>query len=71
MEIKDNGRGFNLDELRNHHGEGAGLKNIKKRISMISGRFSMETKPGKGTRIDIRLPIDSGEEVDFTYSERG
>ena len=61
MEITDNGKGFNLAEVSGQPEAGAGLKNMQKRIRMISGRFSMETEPGKGTRIDIRLPADSGD----------
>jgi signal transduction histidine kinase len=69
LEISDNGKGFNPAESTGQYGGGAGLKNMKKRILMISGFFSMETEPGKGTKIHIQLPIDSGEPVDFAASE--
>jgi len=61
MEITDNGRGFNLAEVSGQPEVGAGLKNMQKRIRMISGRFSMETEPGRGTKIDIRLPANPAE----------
>jgi signal transduction histidine kinase len=52
------GRGFNPAELSETPGTGAGLKNMRKRVQMISGELSMETEPGKGTRIGVRLPMD-------------
>ena len=61
LEISDNGRGFNLAEVSGRRETGAGLKNIQKRIRMISGQFSMESEPGKGTRIDILLPTNPEE----------
>jgi two-component system, NarL family, sensor kinase len=68
LEITDNGKGFNLAELLGQPGTGAGLKNMQKRIRMISGQFSMETEPGKGTRIDIRLPANPEEPNAITDS---
>jgi len=64
LEITDNGKGFILAEVSGQSDTGAGLKNIQKRIRMINGFFSMETEPGKGTRINIRLPIQSADPAD-------
>jgi len=52
--IADNGRGFNLDDtqVRNHYG----LKFMRERIESLNGFFSVNTKNGFGTHIEITLP---------------
>ena len=52
-----------MTEVSGQPGAGAGLKKMQKRIRMISGRFSMETETGKGTRIAVRLPMGRAEPV--------
>ncbi|PRO65675.1 sensor histidine kinase [Alkalicoccus urumqiensis] len=56
--IKDNGRGFDLDQKK----EGSfGLVGMKERINMLDGKISIESSPGKGTLIIVQIPIDSEE----------
>ena len=57
LQIADNGRGFNQAEVSGKPGTGAGIKNMQKRTRMIDGLFFIESEPGRGTRIEIRLPI--------------
>jgi signal transduction histidine kinase len=52
LEIRDNGKGFDLDKKF----EGNGLKNIKRRASILNGEASFFSKPGK-TKIYIKIPI--------------
>ena len=40
-------------------GNGIGLKNIRDRLSLIyheESQFQIESEPGKGTRVTIRIP---------------
>ena len=53
LTITDNGIGFNKQLLA----EGYGLKNLKARTEILKGSFTLETEPGKGTKLDILLPI--------------
>ena len=56
MVVADNGRGFRPDDtqVRNHYG----LKFMRERIESLGGVFSVESKHGKGTRIEITLPYE-------------
>lgn len=53
--IEDNGVGFNRGEKRE---TSYGLRTMQERIEEIGGRFDVISFPGKGTRIEIRVPID-------------
>ncbi len=54
MEIKDNGIGFNLDNLSE---KGNGLKNMRERARIIKGSLVIESKVGHGTTIRLILPL--------------
>lgn len=53
--IRDNGRGFDLNELK----EGNGIHNMQRRSRDLGGRLHIETAPGKGTLIRLRFPVMS------------
>ncbi len=46
LEIHDDGIGFHPQSTL-----GQGLQNMKDRVAMMGGRFSLDTAPGRGTRI--------------------
>jgi signal transduction histidine kinase len=54
--IGDNGRGFDPDAPTERHG----LHSIKGRVAKWKGRFSIDSSPGKGTLINVGLPIKTG-----------
>jgi signal transduction histidine kinase len=51
--IEDNGSGF--EQNRGSAG-GNGLYNMKERADILGGTFSIETGPGKGTTIRVKIP---------------
>jgi PAS domain S-box-containing protein len=53
MSISDDGVGFNTDILK----AGIGLANIKRRAELFSGMFEIESSPGHGCKIVIRIPL--------------
>jgi len=55
IEIKDDGRGFDIDEIKNGaSGNGKlGLASIGQRAQLINGKFHIDSKVGKGTRISV------------------
>jgi tetratricopeptide (TPR) repeat protein/two-component sensor histidine kinase len=53
MLIKDNGKGFDTSQST----EGNGLKNMKKRAGEIGGQLVIESGPGKGTEIQLRVAV--------------
>jgi signal transduction histidine kinase len=54
LEIEDNGCGF-LAGDRTKRG-GNGLYNIRERINILEGSLSIKSSPGKGTKIQVRIP---------------
>lgn len=55
--VSDTGRGFDPD----HYGEDGkkhfGLRNAKERLrAMVGGTMTIESAPGQGTRVEIRIP---------------
>ncbi|HEY0679544.1 MAG TPA: two-component regulator propeller domain-containing protein [Chitinophagaceae bacterium] len=53
MVIEDNGKGFSEAGIT----KGNGLSNIRKRAQEIDGNATIESVPGKGTRIDILVDL--------------
>ena len=55
LSVQDNGRGFDPTADSSRHG--AGLRNLRKRADLLAGGFELNAKPGKGTRIHLRVPL--------------
>jgi two-component system, NarL family, sensor kinase len=57
MHIEDNGIGFNVEEKRKSvsSSSGVGLKSLFNRAALVGAELSMESEPGKGTRVTIEL----------------
>lgn len=57
MAIEDNGIGFNVEEKRqsSHASKGVGLKSIFNRAYLIGARISMNSEPGNGTHVVIKV----------------
>ena len=53
MEITDNGKGFNKDDIL----LGTGLQNIKKRAAMLNGIIKLNSVQDTGTQIKIEVPL--------------
>jgi two-component system sensor histidine kinase UhpB len=61
LEVADNGRGF-LSSRAVESGGGLGLVGMRERASMIGGRLTIDSVPGKGTTVRVAVPaLDSGE----------
>lgn len=56
MSIKDNGKGYNMDEV---NGRGNGLGNMKKRIREVNGDILCKSAPGEGTDLFFRIPAET------------
>ncbi len=57
IHLRDNGVGFDLNEKKK---TSYGLKTMKERCEEIGGSFSITSAKGKGTAIDVRVPIEKG-----------
>jgi PAS domain S-box-containing protein len=56
--IGDDGRGFEMRDAGSWNASsGLGLKNIAERVRILGGTLCVDSKPGQGTRIEVRVPI--------------
>ena len=55
--IVDNGTGFDLNQVTKDVRRGMGLINMRERAAFIGGTFEIESQPGQGTTIYIRVPF--------------
>lgn len=53
--VKDNGLGFNLEEVKDRGG--LGLKLIKDRVEMLGGKLAIYSEVGKGTEVVLIIPV--------------
>jgi signal transduction histidine kinase len=56
--VRDDGIGLDPSRRRG----GLGLRGIEERVRELDGRMSITAAPGRGTTLEIDLPIDSDEE---------
>jgi signal transduction histidine kinase len=61
LDVQDEGRGFDPDLVlsRSHNREKFGLHGIQERASRLGGSCSIESSPGNGTHIRVRVPLRS------------
>ncbi|MEZ4901180.1 MAG: ATP-binding protein [Spirosomataceae bacterium] len=59
--VEDDGKGFDYETFlkNNTSTSGAGLRNIRRRIEILGGTYTISTAEGQGTKIVIKLPISS------------
>jgi len=62
--VEDKGIGFEASQIypRRDGSAGFGLFNIRERLTRLSGRFAVESKPGQGTRVTLWAPLRREEE---------
>ena len=53
IRVEDDGHGFELETAH----RGRGLKSQQRRAEMLGGSVHLETAPGQGTRLILRLPV--------------
>jgi len=56
--IEDDGRGFDLEEaMRSDRRTGWGLLGIQERTWLLGGQYEVDSKPARGTRIRVVVPV--------------
>ena len=58
--VRDEGAGFDVEEARKN--PGLGLVSMQERIHLVHGRFAVDSRPGKGTRIFAAVPFTPDSE---------
>lgn len=57
LSICDNGQGFELEQVRPSGASQFGLTSMRERAEGIGAELDLQTQPGVGTRLMIRLPL--------------
>lgn len=60
IDIEDNGVGFNIEQINERTQKdvlnGFGLSMMKERARLLSGSFTIESEPGRGTKVSVVVP---------------
>lgn len=62
--IKDNGQGFDLESVQTNNRDHYGLIHMRERAEILNGEFHINTTPGKGTEIFIKIPLKNSLNFD-------
>ncbi|HEX6349127.1 MAG TPA: PAS domain S-box protein [Candidatus Dormibacteraeota bacterium] len=54
LEVDDDGRGF---DAMSADGQGQGLRNLRERAAALGGKLEVESTPGEGTTVRVRIPL--------------
>jgi PAS domain S-box-containing protein len=55
LRVRDDGRGFNVNEARKL--KSYGLLGLRERTYLLGGEARIDSEPGKGTTIEVRVPL--------------
>lgn len=60
IEVEDDGKGFEMQAVSPEAGKakGLGLLGMRERVTLLGGKFHVESQPGRGTRLTIEVPLD-------------
>lgn len=70
VQIADNGRGFDTEEKKEDGRDHFGLINMKERAELLDGTLTLKSAPGKGTTINVIIPVDTSASQDREYAEQ-
>lgn len=59
LEVEDDGTGFDLEAIT-EPGAGLGLIGMEERAQIAGGRLELDSRPGKGTCVRVRIPVRTG-----------
>jgi PAS domain S-box-containing protein len=60
--IEDDGVGFDSENTSGVNDKGLGLVGIRERAALVGGTAEVESQPGEGTRVIVRIPIPHPEQ---------
>lgn len=71
LDVEDNGVGFDISKVEEHETEdflhGFGLSTMRERARLLAGSFSIDTKPGVGTKIHVFVPVNYTSRKEESY----
>jgi two-component system sensor histidine kinase DegS len=54
--VEDDGSGFNADDSTLNDPKFRGISTMNQRVEMFGGQFTLDSEPGRGTRVVVNLP---------------
>ncbi len=59
LEIEDDGLGFNVEAMNKSYDKrgSLGMVNLRERTELVNGLLNIDSAPGKGTRIQVYIPL--------------
>ena len=59
LRVEDNGRGFDVQKRAASvgHDKRMGLRSMQERVTLLNGEMKLQSKPGQGTKVTIKLPL--------------
>lgn len=63
--VEDDGIGFRPEQVLRHGSDssGLGLRGMIERAALVGGEFQVESRPGHGTTLFLRVPLDGEEQA--------
>ena len=55
--VEDNGTGFNVAAAQKKNKGPGGLESMLRRAEIIGGKVSIDSQPGRGTKVSVRIPL--------------
>lgn len=65
--IEDDGRGFDMAMVKEKGDQCLGLIGMEERVNLLGGRFVIESNPGDGTTIRVRIPLREEHHVHTNF----
>ncbi len=59
LSVVDDGSGFDVRKTMEPAvlGKAVGLMGLQERVEMLGGEFGIDSQPGRGTTVRVRLPV--------------
>ena len=72
IHVEDEGRGFDPDDMSDADTNGGfGLYSVRERMRLFGADLVIESEPGDGTRLTLRIPCDVAERTSLPSARRG
>ncbi len=62
LRVEDNGVGFREEETLSKR-DSFGLAGMRQRVALLGGKFDLDSRPGRGTRVLVSLPAEPRRET--------
>ena len=61
--LEDDGGGFDVEQVLGSPGKAQrlGVRGMRERVALLGGELEIESSPGRGTTLYVRVPVPAGE----------